>query len=245
MSESETARSADLFNSTDRLLITNVRDKVSPQPALPARAAPLPSRDTLRPLSTSHHPTTRAPHAASRATPPQVELCSRLAHSTSAFAAASASRDRVVGRQAASGGTVGAAREAASHSAYNPRPDAEEHNRLATDLDAHYATAGGYSAGSRLESIDDAQQRQLRRSRAKMNELPLRCCFQCACLPSNPCSSFSFKQSPLRVVLADALVSRHGWHRGAPTPTPTPNPNLVACSTSHCPTKIPMRGAAC
>ena len=85
-----------------------------------------------------------------------------------------------------------------------PRPGAEEHNRLATDLDAHYATAGGYSEGSRLESIDDAQQRQLRRSRAKMNELPLRCCFQCACLSSNSRSSFSFKQSPLRVVLADA-----------------------------------------
>ena len=51
---------------------------------------------------------------------------------------------------------------------------------MATDLDAHMTSAGSFTPGSRLESIDDAQQRQLQRSLAKMNELPLRCCFQCA-----------------------------------------------------------------
>ncbi len=49
---------------------------------------------------------------------------------------------------------------------------------MATDLDAHMTSAGSFTPGSRLESIDDAQQRQLQRSLAKMNELPLRCCFQ-------------------------------------------------------------------
>ena len=51
---------------------------------------------------------------------------------------------------------------------------------MATDLDAHMTCAGSFTPGSRLESIDHAQQRQLQRSLAKMNELPLRCCFQCA-----------------------------------------------------------------
>ena len=51
---------------------------------------------------------------------------------------------------------------------------------MATDLDAHMTSASSFTPGSRLESIDDAQQRQLQRSLAKMNELPLRCCFQCA-----------------------------------------------------------------
>ena len=46
---------------------------------------------------------------------------------------------------------------------------------MATDLDAHMTSAGSFTPGSRLESIDDAQQRQLQRSLAKMNELPLRC----------------------------------------------------------------------
>ena len=135
VSESETARSADLFNSTSKILITNV-----------------PHKDVLFKL---------LPPADD---PPD--------SSTPAAPAGNANR--------AGGQPLRAARADASRAAYNPRPDAEEHNRMATDLDAHMTSAGSFTPGSRLESIDDAQRRQLQRSLAKMNELPLRCCFQCA-----------------------------------------------------------------
>ena len=139
VSESETARSADLFNSTSKILITNVPHKDVLFKLLPPADDPPDS-------------STPAPSAAP--------------------AGNNANR--------AGGQPLRAARADASRAAYNPRPDAEEHNRMATDLDAHMTSAGSFTPGSRLESIDDVQQRQLQRSLAKMNELPLRCCFQCA-----------------------------------------------------------------
>ena len=139
MSESETARSANLFNSTSKILITNVPHKDVLFKLLPPADDPPDS-------------STPAPSAAP--------------------AGNNANR--------AGGQPLRAARADASRAAYNPRPDAEEHNRMATDLDAHMTSASSFTPGSRLESIDDAQQRQLQRSLAKMNELPLRCCFQCA-----------------------------------------------------------------
>ena len=138
VSESETARSADLFNSTSKILITNV-----------------PHKDVLFKLL-----------------PPADDPPDSPTPAPSAAPAGNANR--------AGGQPLRAARADASRAAYNPRPDAEEHNRMATDLDAHMTSAGSFTPGSRLESIDEAQQRQLQRSLAKMNELPLRCCFQCA-----------------------------------------------------------------
>jgi hypothetical protein len=131
VSESETARSADLFNSTSKIIITNV-----------------PHKDVLFKLL-----------------PPADDPPDSSTPAPSAAPAGNANR--------AGGPPLRAARADASRAAYNPRPDAEEHNRMATDLDAHMTSAGSFTPGSRLESIDDAQRRQLQRSLAKMNELPL------------------------------------------------------------------------